>query len=149
VPNHSTLTAFFRNKAAHATTLTLAAFALTAASFLTRPIPVSAQAAPNTLDFYTHNVQPIFAANCYRCHGAGNHRGSFQMDTYAGMMRGGHDGSVLTPGHPEQSLLLQLIRHEGPADDPMPMPPPPHTKLSDADIATVTTWIKAGAVMPQ
>jgi cytochrome c551/c552 len=39
-----------------------------------------------------------------------------------------------------------LIRHEGPVDHPMPMPP--KSKLSDADIATITQWIQAGAVMP-
>jgi cytochrome c551/c552 len=43
-------------------------------------------------------------------------------------------------------MLVKLIRHEGPPDDPKPMPP--KEKLSDADIATVTEWIKAGAVMP-
>jgi mono/diheme cytochrome c family protein len=54
---------------------------------------------------------------------------------------------VVVVGHPEQSLLVKLIRHEGPADDPMPMPPK-GDKLSDADIATVSAWIKAGAKMP-
>jgi cytochrome c551/c552 len=61
-------------------------------------------------------------------------------------MHGGKDGAVIIPGHPEQSLLIKLIRHEGPANDPKPMPP--KGKLSDADIATVMEWIRAGAVMP-
>ena len=64
----------------------------------------------------------------------------------AGNLKGGHDGQVIVPGHPEQSLLVKLIRHEGPANDPMPMPP--KSKFSDADIATVEQWVKAGAVMP-
>jgi cytochrome c551/c552 len=42
--------------------------------------------------------------------------------------------------------MVKLIRHEGPAKDPKPMPP--KGKLSDADIATVERWIRAGAVMP-
>jgi cytochrome c551/c552 len=29
------------------------------------------------------------------------------------------------------------------------MPMPPKAKLSDADIATVTAWVKAGAIMPK
>jgi cytochrome c len=110
---------------------------------------VSAQAAdpaPNTPAFYTQKVQPIFQANCYRCHGAPNHRGGLSLDNKAGMLKGGHDGAVLVPGDPANSLLVKLIRHEGPADDPMPMPP--KSKISDADIATVTAWIKAGAVVP-
>jgi mono/diheme cytochrome c family protein len=106
----------------------------------------SAPPAPNTPAYYTQVVQPILQSNCYRCHGGMNHRGAFKMDTREGMYRGGKDGSVLTPGHPEQSMLIALIRHEGPKDDPMPMPP--KKKLTDADIAAVTLWVKAGAVMP-
>ena len=102
--------------------------------------------AADSVEFYNQRVQPIFANNCYRCHGGMNHRGGLHLDSRDGMLKGGHDGAVIVPGHPEQSLLVKLIRHEGPADDPMPMPP--KSKISDADIATVTEWIKAGAVMP-
>ncbi len=100
------------------------------------------------LKFYTEKVVPIFQANCYRCHGGMNHRGGFNMDTKAGMAKGGHDGAVIVPGSPEKSLLVKLIRHEGPKDDPMDMPPH-KDKLSDADIATVEQWVKAGAIMPE
>lgn len=96
--------------------------------------------------FYTSRVQPIFQANCYRCHAGLNHRGGLQLDSKAGLSKGGHDGVVIVPGHPEQSLLVKLIRHEGPANDPMPMPP--KSKISDADIATIEQWVRAGAVMP-
>ena len=98
-------------------------------------------------EFYTTRVQPIFEANCGRCHLGNNRRGGLNMDTRAALLKGGHDGAVIVPGDPDKSLLVKLIRHEGPADDPMPMPPKAD-KLSDADIATVSKWIKAGAVMP-
>ncbi len=125
----------------------LAFAGLAAAAALWHPGLVSAGVEPASAEFYTTNVEPIFKANCYRCHGGGqNHRGGLKMDTRANLMRGGHDGAVLTPGHPEQSLLIALIRHEGPAADPMPMPP--KSKISDADIATITAWVKAGAIMP-
>jgi len=97
-------------------------------------------------EFYTTKVQPIFQANCYRCHGGMNHRGGLNIATRAGMMKGGHNGAVLVPGDPAKSLLVRLIRHEGPQNDPMPMPP--KAKLSDADIATVERWVRAGAIMP-
>jgi cytochrome c len=99
-------------------------------------------------EFYTSKVQPIFQANCYRCHGGMNHRGGLNIQTRAGMMKGGHDGQVLVPGDPAKSLLVRLIRHEGPANDPMPMPPK-LPKISDEDIATVERWVKAGAIMPE
>ena len=111
-------------------------------------VHVDAQSAPDAAspEFYTQKVQPILQANCYQCHGGMNHRGGLSIATKAGLMKGGRDGVVLVPGHPEDSLLIKLIRHEGPAEDPMPMPP--KSKLSDADIATVTAWVKAGAIMP-
>ena len=136
----------------HLTALSLALACLIAGAGLRRPDAVSAQTAadpaPNTEAFYTQKVQPILQANCYHCHGNGNHRGGLHIDTKAGLLKGGMDGAVIVPGHPEQSLLIKLIRHEGPEDDPMPMPPAPRPKVSDADIATVTEWIKAGAIMP-
>jgi cytochrome c len=102
---------------------------------------------PANVAYYEQKVKPIFVANCYRCHGGMNHKGGLSIATLAGMLKGGHDGSVLVPGHPEDSMLIKLIRHEGPKNDPMPMPPAPRPKISDADIATVTAWVAAGAPM--
>jgi len=130
--------------------VSMAFASLAAAAMFWQPAPVAARAGgvdPASVEFYTKNVQPILQANCYRCHGAPNHRGGLTIDTQAGMMKGGHDGPVIVPGDPAKSLLITLIRHEGPADDPKPMPP--KDKLSDADIATITAWVKAGAVMPK
>lgn len=112
-----------------------------------KPLPDASAADPATQRFYTDYVLRIFQSNCYRCHSGLNHRGGLQLDTREHMLRGGKDGAVIVPGHPERSLLVKLIRHEGPAGDPMPMPP--KSKLSDADIATVTRWIQAGALMPE
>ena len=110
---------------------------------------VGAQDDASKPEYYTTKVKPIFEANCGRCHMGENHRCGLNIDTREAMLKGGHDGSVLVPGDPSKSLLVKLIRHEGPADDPMPMPPPPKAKLSDDDIAIVTAWVIAGAVMPQ
>jgi len=128
--------------------LSLAALSLATAATLWRTATVAAQStpAPNTVAFYTQRVQPILTENCYRCHGGLNHRGGLSMATRAGLLRGGHDGAVIVPGNAEQSLLIHLVRHEGPANDPMPMPP--KSKISDADIATLAQWIQAGAIMP-
>ncbi len=98
--------------------------------------------------FYTQAVQPIFQSDCYRCHGWMNHRGGLNLETREAMLKGGKSGPALVPGDPEKSLLVRLIRHEGPAGNPMPMPSK-GAKLPEADIATVERWVKAGAVMPK
>ena len=110
---------------------------------------VKAQENAGTAAFYTERVTPILAKNCYSCHGGMNHRGGFNMATKAGMLKGGKDGIAVVPGDPAKSLLVMLMRHEGPADDPMPMPPAPRPKVGDADIAVVAQWVKAGAIMPE
>jgi len=124
-------------------------FAASAAGLLfarKSPAASSTPAAAATPQYFTEHVQPILQTNCYRCHAGLNHRGGLQLDTRQGLLHGGRDGAVIVPGHPEQSMLVTLIRHEGAASDPKPMPP--RSKLSDADIATITEWIRGGAAMP-
>ena len=76
-----------------------------------------------------------------------NHKGGLSLQTKPSTLKGGRDGVVIVPGDPANSMLVKLIRHEGPADDPKPMPPK-EPKISDANIATIEQWVKAGAVMP-
>ncbi|MDE3105937.1 MAG: cytochrome C [Acidobacteriota bacterium] len=98
-------------------------------------------------EFFTTRVEPIFQQNCNKCHAGLFHRGGLNMGTREGMLTGGHHGPAVVPGDPAKSLLLLLVKHEGP-EDPGPMPPK-KAKLSDADIATIEQWIKAGAIMPE
>ena len=108
---------------------------------------VAAQDAANKPAFYTDKVRPIIVTNCGKCHLDMNRKGGLSLQTKATTMKGGRDGVVIVPGDPANSLLVKLIRHEGPADDPKPMPAKA-PKMSDADIATIEQWVKAGAVMP-
>ena len=108
---------------------------------------VSAQDDASKPAFYTTKVKPILDAQCGECHMGTNKKGGLVIDTQAGLKKGGRDGAVIVPGDPENSMFVKLIRHEGPSDDPMPMPPK-KPKMSDADIAIITAWVKAGAVMP-
>ena len=109
--------------------------------------PVAAQDGANKPAFYTEKVRPILQTNCGKCHFDVNHKGGLSLQTKAATLKGGRDGAVIVPGDPANSLLVNLIRHEGPADDPKPMPPKA-PKIGDADIATIEQWVKAGAVMP-
>jgi cytochrome c len=108
---------------------------------------VAAQDDASKPEFYTTKVKPILQTNCGNCHLGTNRRGGLSLHTRESMLKGGHDGAVLVPGDASKSLLVRLIRHEGPANDPMPMPPK-KPKISDQDIVTITAWVRAGAVMP-
>jgi cytochrome c553 len=108
---------------------------------------VAAQDAANKPAFYTEKVRPLLVTNCGKCHFDMNHKGGLSLATKASTMKGGRSGAAIVPGDPANSLLVKLIRHEGPADDPKPMPSKA-PKMSDEDIATIERWVKAGAVMP-
>lgn len=97
------------------------------------------------LTYFTSSVKPVLRQNCYRCHFGLNHKSGFNMGTRELLLKGGSNGVDVVPGHPENSLLVKLIRHEGRAEHPAPMPM--KGKLSDPEIATIEKWIRDGAIM--
>ena len=62
------------------------------------------------------------------------------MDTFAGIVQGGNDGALVTPGKPAASLLVQRITATG--DERMPKNAAP---LAGDEIKKISDWIAAGA----
>ena len=84
-------------------------------------------------------VAPIFQTNCAGCHNSNNPRSGLDLSSYAGAMAGGRGGSEITAGDPDGSRLTAFLKGAG-----KPLMPP-RGSLSDADLATIASWIKAGA----
>jgi len=105
--------------------------------------PEDAPAPPATSAEFETVVQPIFAANCVRCHGPEVQQNRLRLDAYAGVMQGALAGPVVVPGHPDTSPLVRRLRGQ---DEPrMPFqgaPLPPDT------IAKIIAWIAHGAPGP-
>src|SRR2546421_13051590 len=80
----------------------------------------SAQAGEAPVSFI-RDVAPILKENCYACHDAKKHSGKFEMTSYAKLRQGGSNEDPITPGKPDESLLLQLLTSDGAKR----MPPPP------------------------
>ncbi len=97
------------------------------------------------LTYFQGAVKPVLRENCYRCHAGMNHKGGFNLSTRALLLQGGKHGAAVVPGQPDSSLLLRLVRPQGPSDHPMNMPP--KGQLSADEIAAIAKWIAAGAVM--
>src|SRR5258708_7550065 len=72
-------------------------------------------------------VRPLLAKNGFSCHTA-TRLGGLQADSREALLKGGKRGPAIVPGHPEQSLLIQAVRHTH-ADLKMP----PQGKLADSD----------------
>ncbi len=111
---------------------------------------IAARAAELTnaqLDFFENKVRPVLAANCYKCHShdAPKLKGGLSVEFGDALLKGGENGPAIVPGDPEKSLLIKAIRYM----DPDLQMPPNDKKLTDQQIADLTTWVKMGAPDPR
>ncbi|HXM42688.1 MAG TPA: c-type cytochrome domain-containing protein [Bryobacteraceae bacterium] len=102
-------------------------------------MPMCADEAPS----FTKDVAPIFAANCAGCHAGNVTMAALNLDTFAGLQKGGHSGPVIVPGNSRVSLLY--LRIAGAVAPAMPLG---GKKLADGEIEIVRKWIDAGAQPP-
>jgi Protein of unknown function (DUF1553)/Protein of unknown function (DUF1549)/Planctomycete cytochrome C len=100
--------------------------------------------------FFENKIRPILSENCYKCHSLekGKSKGGLTLDTREGLLKGGEDGPAVKAGEPTDSPLIKAVRYQ---DKDLQMPPSKDGggKLSDADIATLTEWVKMGAPDPR
>ena len=99
-------------------------------------------AEPVDNDYFEKKVRPILVANCIKCHDAKVQKGGLRLDAKAEFAKGGDSGKVVTPGDPAKSRLVDAVGYAG------EIKMPPNGKLADADIATLTEWVKGGAPWP-
>jgi hypothetical protein len=89
---------------------------------------------------YNRDIRPILSDKCFACHGPDqNHReADLRLDE-----REAATASVIVPGNPEASPLMERIR----SADPDAVMPPVHTQkpLSEAEQTLLGQWIAAGA----
>jgi hypothetical protein len=91
---------------------------------------------------FRKDVQPIFRANCYGCHGPAVQTNGFRLDRRSDAMRGGTLAQI-GPGNAQASrLYLRLL---GPQYG---MQMPPTGPLQPAQIETIKNWIDQGAEWP-
>ncbi len=102
--------------------------------------------AAEDLDFFEKRVRPVLVQHCYECHSLEHKKtkGGLSLDTREGLRKGGDSGPGVIPGDVAASLLIRAIRH---TDEDLKMPP--KQKLTDAQIADLTLWVKSGAVDPR
>ncbi len=118
----------------------LASASLSICSLVAVSLSFAQDAAPSSPAFFDAKVKPVLAASCYKCH-TERMSGGLRLDSREAMLKGGDSGAAIVPGAPEKSLLVEAVHQSG--DLKMP---PKGAKLTDAQIADIEAWIKAGAV---
>ncbi len=64
-------------------------------------------------EFFEKRIRPVLVERCYECHNSrDNAEGDLALDHRTAMLAGGDSGEAVVPGKPDESLLIQAIRHE-------------------------------------
>ena len=93
-------------------------------------------------EFFESRIRPVLAENCYECHNSINKsKSGLVLDFKGGIVSGGDRGLSLSLKNPEESLLLQVMRHEI-NNLKMPKGGP---KLSDSIVRDFERWLSNGA----
>ena len=91
------------------------------------------------VEFFEKSIRPLLAARCFECHGPQKQKGNLRLDSRAAVLKGGDTAPAVTPGKPEESLLVDAIRY----GDTYQMPP--KSQLPPEEIAALVEWVRIGA----
>ncbi len=100
---------------------------------------------PEDLEHFESKIRPVLAERCYQCHGANPERiqAGLALVDAAGLRAGGDSGAVVVPGSPDESLLIDVIRYDG------PIKMPPDGRLPAVVVADFERWVARGAADPR
>lgn len=97
-------------------------------------------------EFFEAKIRPVLIEHCYECHNSSETaEANLSLDHQAPMVKGGDSGGLFDWDAPDQSLLLQVIRHD---IEGLEMPEG-GGKLPASVIADLERWVKMGAPDPR
>jgi hypothetical protein len=86
---------------------------------------------------FSGDVMPILEEHCWECHSEENTELGLRLDSYEGIMAGSDYGTVIEPGDPTGSLLVDMVESGDMPDEGDPVPP--------EQLEVIKTWIAEGA----
>lgn len=101
------------------------------------------QAQSDQVEFFEGRIRPILVENCYTCH-AQLQTSGLRVDSREHLLKGGTLGPSVVPGNPDESLLIQAVRH---SHERLKMPPA--GKLSPRQIEDLAAWVRSGVYWPE
>ncbi|MDB6154808.1 MAG: Planctomycete cytochrome [Chthoniobacteraceae bacterium] len=119
------------------------------ATFLTLALSgVAAELPPpaaRAVDFLK-DIEPIFARNCLKCHGADKQKGGYRLDLKATALTGGDNSAPnIVPGKSAESPLIHFVA----GLDPEMKMPSKGDPLTAEQIGLLRAWIDQGAPWPE
>ena len=95
---------------------------------------------------YVKEIQPIFAHNCYECHGPKKQEHDLRLDQRTTALKGGESGPAFVAGNSANSLLIHAVA--GLKEDLARMPKK-RDPLTAEQIGLLRAWIDQGADWPE
>jgi hypothetical protein len=95
-------------------------------------------------EFFETKVLPILQNRCLECHShqADKSKGGLMLDSRSGWQTGGDSGPAIVPGKPDESLLIQAVRHTE-------LRMPPTGRLPTEETRILEDWVLSGAYDPR
>ena len=111
---------------------------LVAIFLATDAIPLQAEAPALERD-----ILPILKAHCSKCHNARTPQAGLDLSSATGLFKGSQNGSVISKGSAEKSILFQRVSLRS-------MPPPGTEKpLDNAQLELLRRWIDSAEAHPE
>jgi hypothetical protein len=104
---------------------------------ITKPVVPEEQA-----EFFEARIRPILEEHCFKCHGRRKQESGLRLDSRENVLRGSDAGPVVVAGNPDESPLIEAVRHDGATKMP------PKSKLPPQAIADLTKWVQMGIPWP-
>jgi hypothetical protein len=87
---------------------------------------------------FADDILPILESRCMNCHGGERVEEGLALLSYADLMAGSDNGSVVTPGDADNSLMIELV-----STLKMPKKGP---KLTPPQVQIMIDWVNQGAL---
>jgi len=98
---------------------------------------------PEQAAFFESRIRPVLVENCLGCHGSKTQMAGVRLDSRAATIGRVDSGQIVVPGKPNDSLLIKVIRYNG------PIKMPKSKKLPPNQIADLEAWVEMGAPWPK
>src|SRR5580692_1931251 len=68
-------------------------------------------------EFFESKIRPLLVEHCFKCHSSQSDKepkGGLLLDSREALLKGGDNGSVLVPGAPQKSKLIEALGYANP-----------------------------------
>ncbi len=113
-------------------------------TFFAAALSTARAISPQEVEFFEKSIRPVLAEQCYKCHGPDKQKGALRVDSRAAILKGTDLGPVIVEGKPEESDFIKSLKHTGNSKMPEKA-----DKLSDAQIAAMSEWVRMGMPWPE